>query len=364
MSYALLAVLPRVSFKARAKTGPVPASNQRVIRLRRYLITALIATGLTAGLACDRGEHAARPVPIVEAIKTASSGELTLPNAVTSVKFAVIGDSGRGTPEQHAVAAQMVRWRESFKYNFVLMLGDNIYEGPATPEDYRRKFEDPYKALLEKGVRFFAVLGNHDDPRQVHYPPFNMKDERYYSFAPPEDPLTRLTTPVEFFALDSTNMDGGQLAWLDARLTASRAEWKVAFLHHPLYTSGRYRNASRAHRWAVEPILTRHGVNVVLSGHEHIYQRTELQNGVLYFVSGGAGSLRPGDGVPAPFVARSYDEDYHFMLMEIEDDALHFQVISRAGETIDAGTMYRDSKDARAAEGRGRATPQDRPAPR
>ena len=332
--------------------------------MRGYLSIVVAAFAIAAGCARDGSEaERERPAPLVEVRAAVKSGQLALPNALTSVKFAVIGDSGRGTPEQHQVAAQMVRFREAFKYSFVVMLGDNIYEGPATPEDYRLKFEEPYRELLGDGVRFFAVLGNHDDPRQVSYPPFNMHGERYYSFAPPEDPLTRLATRVEFFGLDSTNMDPGQLAWLDERLQASSAKWKVLFLHHPLYTSGRYRNASRAHRWAVEPILNRHGVNVVLSGHEHIYQRTELQNGVLYFVSGGAGSLRPGDGVAAPFVARSYDDDYHFMLMEIEDDELHFQVISRAGDTIDAGTLFLDADDAD-DERDERATPTDRPVPR
>jgi 3',5'-cyclic AMP phosphodiesterase CpdA len=297
---------------------------------------------------------------MVQSLSAPKGGQLALPNKVTSVKFAVIGDSGRGTPEQHQVAAQMVRYREDFKYNFVVMLGDNIYEGPASPDDYRRKFEEPYRALLQASVRFFAVLGNHDDPREVSYPPFNMHGERYYSFVPPEDPITRLATRVEFFALDSTNMDRTQLAWLDERLGRSTATWKVVFLHHPLYTSGRYRNAARVHRWALEPILTRHGVSVVLSGHEHIYQRSQLQRGVLYFVSGGAGSLRRGDGVSASFIARSYDQDYHFMLMEIEDDALHFQVISRAGETIDAGTLYRDGGKL---HDRDRTTSQDTPVP-
>ena len=86
----------------------------------------------------------------------------------------MIGDSGRGTAEQHEIAAQMVAYRQQFDYRFVLMAGDNIYEGPATAEDYRLKFEEPYKPLLDAGVKFFAALGNHDDPRQVHYKPFNM----------------------------------------------------------------------------------------------------------------------------------------------------------------------------------------------
>ena len=78
-------------------------------------------------------------------------------------------------------------------------------------------------------------------------------------------------------------------------------------------------------------MFVRHHVNVVFSGHEHIYQRSTLQNGIQYFVSGGAGSLRPGDGVPAPYIARTYSADYHFMLVEIEGEALHFQAISRTG---------------------------------
>jgi hypothetical protein len=79
----------------------------------------------------------------------------------------------------------------------------------------------------------------------------------------------------------------------------------------------------------------------VFSGHEHIYQRSTLLDGVQYFVSGGAGSLRPGDGVPTSYIARTYSGDYHFMLVEIEGDYLHFQAISRTGRTIDAGTLSR-----------------------
>jgi 3',5'-cyclic AMP phosphodiesterase CpdA len=278
------------------------------------------------------------------------SGTLHLPAALTSVKFAVIGDSGRGTPPQHEIAAQMARFRDSFPFRFVLMLGDNIYEGPATAADYRSKFEEPYRALLDDGVKFFAVLGNHDDPRQVAYAPFNMNGERYYTFAPPVGVVTKMETPVEFFAIDSTNLDRQQLRWLDERLGASKAQWKIVFLHHPLYTSGRYNRSSRAHRWALEPLLLRHGVDVVFSGHEHIYQRAALQNGIQYFVSGAAGSLRLGDGIAASYIARTYDNDYHFMLIEIDGDDLHFQAITRLGATIDAGTLYQDEDDARQAD--------------
>jgi predicted phosphodiesterase len=313
--------------------------------LPRWLIAAL----LLSSAACDTpvsSSSTARHVAqtrYVQSVAPASlgNGELALPNALASVKFAVIGDSGRGSVQQHEVAAQMERFREKFKYNFVLMLGDNIYEGPATEDDYRTKFELPYRRLLEDKVRFFAVLGNHDDPRQVWYAPFHMKGERYYSFVPPEDVLTRVATPVEFFALDSTNMDSAQLTWLDQRLASSKASWKIVLMHHPLYTSGRYRTASRVHRWLVEPVLVAHQVDAVFSGHEHIYQRTELQQGIQYFISGGGGSLRRGDGAAAPYIARTYDGDYHFMLVEIEADAMHVQAVSRKGDTIDASTLTR-----------------------
>jgi hypothetical protein len=313
-------------------------------RLLRAALFSLLATGTAA---CHETSREPNHSPVVRSIdaSTVAPGTLVLPNRATSVKFAVIGDSGRGSPPQHEIAAQMVAFRQDFPYAFVLMLGDNIYEGPASRDDYRRKFEEPYRRLLDTGVKFYAVLGNHDDPREVIYPLFNMDGERYYSFSPPEDLLAKLATRVEFFALDSTNLDRTQLRWLDERLAKSNATWKISFFHHPLYTSGRYRRWASGFRVLLEPLLVSHDVDAVFSGHEHIYQRSELQSGIQYFVSGGAGSLRPGDGTPAPDIARTYDGDYHFMLIEIDGGELHFQAISRAGTTIDAGTLYQDGSD-------------------
>jgi hypothetical protein len=308
--------------------------------LRALLVSLTVVLG---ALACRDNDQPPEG-PRVRAIESAALGvgTLTLPNRATSVKFAVIGDSGRGTRPQIDVAAQMAAFHQRFPFAFVLMLGDNIYEGPATRDDYLTKFERPYRRLLDDGIKFYAVLGNHDDPRQVGYPLFNMDGERYYSFAPPEDLLAKIATRVEFFALDSTNLDRTQLRWLAERLDLSRATWKVCFLHHPLYTSGRYRTSSRLHRIILEPVFVEHGVDIAFSGHEHIYQRTHLQRGIQYFVSGGAGSLRRGDGTASSLVAESYDDDYHFMLIEIDGHELHFQAISRTGRTVDAGTLYKE----------------------
>jgi predicted phosphodiesterase len=320
---------------------PALIAGMRVLERPVRCAIALVLATLIGAAACRQEAPSSSASPAVEAYDVAGkpAGWLALPVSAHSIKFAVIGDSGRGWQPQHDVAHQMAAYRERFPFRMVLMLGDNIYEGPASPEDYRVKFEEPYQALLDEGVRFYAVLGNHDDPRQRFYPAFNMNGERYYTFRPPADPLTKLTEQVRVFALDSTSLDAAQLAWLDRELGRSRERWKICVLHHPLYTSGRYTTQSRLTRWRLESLFVRHGVDVVLSGHEHIYQRSTLQQGVQYFISGGAGSLRRGDADRASYIARSLDSDFHFMLMEIDGDRLHFQAITRAGLTADAGVI-------------------------
>jgi hypothetical protein len=317
--------------------------------VRRILILLLLAATAACGNT-PRQSPAATGQPRVVAVNVAglAPGALTLPNAGRSIKFAVIGDSGRGSKEQHEVAAQMEAYRQRFDYKFALMVGDNIYEGPASEEDYRLKFELPYKALLDAGVKFYAALGNHDDTNEIYYKPFNMDGRRYYTFVPPVDAITRWDTRVRFFSLDSTYIDRDELRWLEKETTESRAEWKIAYLHHPLYTSGRYTLAARGIRFSLESAFVNGGVNVVFTGHEHIYERSELQQGILYFISGGAGSLREGDAHPSPMIARSYDRDFHFMLVEINDDGLFFQAINRVGVTVDAGELTRPTADTTA----------------
>jgi predicted phosphodiesterase len=313
------------------------------VTARAWTALAIVGLiGLTAGcrgsgVGVDRGPKTAAALRVL----SPAPGALALPLQDGSIRFAVIGDSGRGDRAQNEVAAQMVTWRERFPFDFVLMLGDNIYDSH-TPEDYAAKFEAPYKALLDAGVTFHAAIGNHDDAGQVFYAKFNMGGKRYYTFRKSERRLAGLAgAGVRFFALDSRTLDPEQLAWLRAELAESGSAWKIAYFHHPIYTSGRYQSAASALRLALEPILITGQVDVVLSGHEHFYERLHPQNGIAYFTSGAAGSLRRGDIRPTPLTARGFDTDYHFLLMEIAGDELYFQAISRAGETIDAGVMTR-----------------------
>jgi len=308
--------------------------------MRQPLFGLLAALAVLSG--CTPQPQRTRPTLIEIDTAGLPAGSLTLPGRPDSVKLAVIGDSGRGWAPQHDVARQMSAYRDRFRFSLVLMAGDNIYEGPATAEDYRLKFEEPYAALLAEGVRFQAVLGNHDDPNQRYYAPFNMGGQRYYTFAPPSGALAELVTDVQVFAIDSTNLDRDQLSWLATELTRSRARWKVMLMHHPLYTSGRYEWEARLTRWQLESLFADHGVAVAFAGHEHLYQRSRLQRGVLYFITGGAGSLRPGDGRITSTIVKSYARDYHFMLVEIARDALYFQAITREGVTVDAGVLRLD----------------------
>src|SRR4051812_45645243 len=85
------------------------------------------------------------------------AAELQLPVKEKSVRFALIGDSGTGERRQFEVGRQLADYRRKFRFDFVLMLGDNIY-GAETSVDFQRKFEEPYKPLLDGGVKFYASL--------------------------------------------------------------------------------------------------------------------------------------------------------------------------------------------------------------
>ena len=261
----------------------------------------------------------------------AAAQKITLPQAKGSVRFAVIGDSGSGERLQYETADRLRLAHQQFPFEFALMLGDNIYGGK-TPRDFERKFELPYKPLLDNKVTFYASLGNHDVPEEQSYQLFNMSGHRYYSFKKGN---------VRFFALDSNYMDPEQLTWLTEQLQNSTDDWKIAFFHHPLYSSARAHGSSLELRGILEPLFEKYGVQVVFSGHDHVYERMTPQKGIAYFTEGSSGQLRPGDIRGAAFTAKSFDTDCTFILVEIAQNDLYFETISRTGETVDSGKITR-----------------------
>jgi hypothetical protein len=255
--------------------------------------------------------------------------DLKLPMKPKSVRFAVIGDSGTGHAAQYQVADEMMKYHEIFPFDFVIMLGDNIYGGK-TPLDFRRKFEEPYGKLINAGVKFYASIGNHDDPNERLYKPFNMDGKRYYNYK---------RGNVEFFVLDSNYMDPQQLEWLDQQLKGSSSTWKICYFHHPLYSDGRAHGPDLDLRKRLEPILIRDGVQVVFTGHEHFYERLQPQHGINYFILGNSGELRVNNLKHSSEMAKGFDTDRGFELVEIAGNELFFQTISRTGTTIDSGVL-------------------------
>lgn len=191
----------------------------------------------------------------------------------------------------------------------------------------------PYKSLLSAGVEFFASLGNHDSTEELRYAPFHMDGHRYYTFS---------RGAVDFFALDSNYLGPPQLAWLRQALADSTAVWKIAFFHHPLYSSGGRHGSSADLRKVLQPLFTQYGVQVVFSGHDHVYERVKPQRGVTYFVCGSSGQLRRGNlDKQSPLTAAGFDLDEVFMRVDIDGDRLTFEAISRTGVVIDSGVIGR-----------------------
>jgi predicted phosphodiesterase len=260
---------------------------------------------------------------------------LRLPLKDGSVRFAVIGDTGTASQEQYDVGKQMAAFHAPFPFDFVIMVGDNIY-GAESPRDLQNKFELPYKALLDGGVKFYASLGNHDNSTLRSYKPFNMGGQRFYTFKPKNG--------VRLFALDTTYMDKPQLDWVEKELAASGSEWKICYFHHPLYSSGRTHGSSLDLRALLEPIFVKEKVDVVFSGHDHVYERVKPQQGIHYFVTGAGGSLRKGDlKRPSELTDFGFDQDFEFMLVEIAGQDMYFQTITRTGQTIDSGVIHKEA---------------------
>ena len=253
-----------------------------------------------------------------------------VPVPAADLPFAVIGDNGTGDAPQYDVGRQMAIARERMPYDLVIMLGDNMY-GRQQPKDVVDKFERPYKTLLDAGVTFFAALGNHDLPDNRFYAGFNMGGERYYTFA---------RGNVRFVVLDTNVLDPPQIEWARRTLGSAREPWKIAVFHHPLYSNGERHGSNVELRVILEPLLIAAGVDVVLSGHDHHYERFRPQKGITYFVAGSGGKLRRGNQ-PSADTAVLYDAEQAFLLMQVHGDALAFQAISRSGRTVDTGVIHR-----------------------
>jgi len=263
---------------------------------------------------------------------SARADEFKFPLKPGSVRFAAIGDMGTGDSGQYQTAQEMFTVHQTFPFEFVITLGDNIYGGHSS-KDFVKKFEAPYKPLLDAGVKFYASLGNHDNPNERLYKPFNMSDSTYYTFKKGN---------VRFFALDSNYMDAKQLQWLQKQLAdAGNNDWKICYFHHPLYSDGKSHGSSIELRALIEPLFIKYGVDAVFSGHDHVYERLKPEKGIYYFLEGSSGQLHSGGLAKSSITEQGNDSDRTFMLIEIAGDEMYFETLTRTGRQIDSGVLRR-----------------------
>lgn len=254
------------------------------------------------------------------------------------VRFAVIGDAGTADEHQLAVARAMLAEYERKPFPFVLTVGDNTYLG--CKNRLKDVFEIPYSALLSRGVKFYATLGNHDEDcadEQIAYPMFNMNGKRYYTLKPAGN-------LVEFFALDTTLVVNGtapeQFEWLEEALKASKATWKIAFFHHPAFSPAKKHGDEKDVVTRIVPLLERYGVRIALAGHDHILAKLLTRSGVDYFVCGASAKMR-SNGVRADYPGLEYAEDEFrgFFIVELNLDSFDYAIMGTTGQVRYRGSI-------------------------
>jgi calcineurin-like phosphoesterase family protein len=243
------------------------------------------------------------------------------------LRFVAFGDSGSGDSDQLALARQLA----TVQYDLIVHTGD-----VALPHGTAAELEDHFFAVyapLLAHVPAYPSAGNHDVETDAGAPlraAFALPgDERSYSFD---------RGPVHFVALDDEEASSALAAWVDADLAATRQPWTVVYGHRPPFSSGTHGSDADSRRWLV-PVYERRGVALVLSGHDHDYERSVPQRGVTYLVTGGGGAPVTPVG-SSSFTAFSTDV-IHFVYVEATAGQLLLHAIDATGQEFDQALLTR-----------------------
>jgi 3',5'-cyclic AMP phosphodiesterase CpdA len=240
------------------------------------------------------------------------------------LRVALVGDVGDGGGRAHAVAQAIEAQSQVDRFDVLMLLGDNVYPY-GDPERIGATVFGPFGPTLDGGTELFAILGNHDVVRGTG-------DAQLEALGMPGRWYAVERGDMLGIALDSTVPDDpDQLAWLEETLASSTAKWKLVGLHHPPYSSG-FHGSHEELRDSFVPLFERYGVQVVFSGHEHDYQRSDPINGVVYIVTGaGSRTRRTGQD---DFTAVAWST-HHFVDLNLFDDHLLIRAIDQDGEQFD-----------------------------
>ncbi|HEU0034763.1 MAG TPA: metallophosphoesterase family protein [Kofleriaceae bacterium] len=246
------------------------------------------------------------------------------PGGKEPIHFVAVGDTGTGDAAALAVAKQM----SSVPFDFLVFMGDIAYTR-GTADQLESKFFGVYRDYL-RYVPAYPALGNHERRTMRGRPYFEAfvlpEPERYYSFN---------WGDVHFVAIDTTQRDSAQLEWLDHDLAANKLPWVIVFGHHPMYTNS-FRGPQLAIRKAFAKILTDHKVDLVMTGHEHQYERFKVA-GVNYVISGGGGGhLTRFWGATDALKQATV---HHFLSFAVTATKLEMRAIDIEGKEIETLTL-------------------------
>ena len=278
-----------------------------------------------------------------------------------------IGDSGTGSPEQRQIAALMA----ADTYDVLLHAGDIAYgntggTGDASYKTFNDWFFDMYASLLPFHA-LYTTEGNHDSrpsngngvayldaftlPGNGGSPAYPDHAERYYSFDYGRVHFVVLDTE---FAFQDTARRAEQLSWLESDLAGTAQPWKIALFHRSPYSAGGEHGSDLAVRSAFTPLFEQYGVQLVLSGHEHDYERTlptraaATGTAVTYIVTGGGGAPLYPAGT-ASWTAYSASR-HHYVRATVTECTLSAQAIGLNGSTFDSVTLERCAPPPAAGE--------------
>jgi len=259
------------------------------------------------------------------ATTTGVATSIAPPPPVEPIRVAVIGDFGIGTTAEYEVAALIEAMATDQAVHALVTTGDNFYN-----DDIDTIWFEPYGWVDEAGVTIYPAWGNHDIETQ------DRVDLVYRNLRPAFWWYSTKLGEATLIVVDSNQVDSDeQLSWLEDTLAVSDGLVIVAF-HHPAFACGTHGSTgSVIERWV--PLFEEYGVDLVLNGHEHSFERFSVA-GVTYIVTGGAGqALRPIGTCPVgtPGSLKSDAEHQHYVLLEIDDQTIEATTIAVGGTIID-----------------------------